>query len=220
MTDPAPASNPPPLGSSGSSLPGGQRQGGVVADVVNLFQRSSHPTASVFHVLFKFSALIFYLTSGLFTSSFVIVFVVVVTLMAFDFWTVKNVTGRLMVGLRWWHDVQEDGRPQWHFESIEDPSQVSRADYAIFWYSMYLTTFLWGLFAFFALLKLSVDWVLVCFVSLLLSWSNIYGYWQCSKDARTRVQQGMQSVLASGAMAAMTGQWTAPSFGSSAATQI
>lgn len=28
-----------------------------------------------------------------------------VTLLAFDFWTVKNVSGRLLVGLRWWNKV-------------------------------------------------------------------------------------------------------------------
>ena len=31
-------------------------------------------------------------------------FIVVVVMSALDFWTVKNVTGRLLVGLRWWHD--------------------------------------------------------------------------------------------------------------------
>ncbi len=28
-----------------------------------------------------------------------------VLLLAFDFWTVKNVSGRLLVGLRWWNEV-------------------------------------------------------------------------------------------------------------------
>src|SRR5262249_33582461 len=73
-------SNPVPTGS-------GER--GVAGQVVQLFNRSSHPTAAMFHVLFKTSALLFYLFSGIFTDSFVIVFVVCVVLMAFDFWTVK-----------------------------------------------------------------------------------------------------------------------------------
>jgi hypothetical protein len=30
----------------------------------------------------------------------------VTLLLAFDFWTVKNVTGRLLVGLRWWNEVR------------------------------------------------------------------------------------------------------------------
>ena len=34
-----------------------------------------------------------------------------------DFWTVKNVTGRLLVGLRWWNHVDEDGKSHWVFEN-------------------------------------------------------------------------------------------------------
>lgn len=34
-----------------------------------------------------------------------------------DFWTVKNITGRLMVGLRWWNYVDDDGKSHWVFES-------------------------------------------------------------------------------------------------------
>ena len=41
----------------------------------------------------------------------------VVLLLAADFWTVKNVTGRLLVGLRWWNKVNEDGSTEWVFES-------------------------------------------------------------------------------------------------------
>ena len=40
-----------------------------------------------------------------------------VLLLAFDFWTVKNVSGRLMVGLRWWNKIEEDGTSTWMFES-------------------------------------------------------------------------------------------------------
>ena len=36
-----------------------------------------------------------------------------------DFWTVKNVSGRLLVGLRWWNDVDEAGQNHWRFESFE-----------------------------------------------------------------------------------------------------
>ena len=44
-------------------------------------------------------------------------FLTVILLLAFDFWTVKNVTGRLMVGLRWWNKVEDDGTSTWVFES-------------------------------------------------------------------------------------------------------
>lgn len=29
----------------------------------------------------------------------------------------QNVTGRLLVGLRWWNQVDEDGKSQWVFEA-------------------------------------------------------------------------------------------------------
>jgi len=41
----------------------------------------------------------------------------VVLLLSMDFWTVKNITGRLMVGLRWWNYVDDDGKSHWIFES-------------------------------------------------------------------------------------------------------
>jgi hypothetical protein len=44
-------------------------------------------------------------------------FVVIVVLLSIDFWTVKNISGRLLVGLRWWNYVDEDGESHWVFES-------------------------------------------------------------------------------------------------------
>lgn len=58
-----------------------------------------------------------YLLGSIFTDNFTLVFVVTILLLAFDFWTVKNVSGRLLVGLRWWNEIQEDGSNQWVFES-------------------------------------------------------------------------------------------------------
>merc|ERR1712087_611791 len=61
-----------------------------------------------------------------FSSSFVNIFVICVLLLAFDFWTVKNVTGRLMVGLRWWSEVRDDGSTVWKFEAQEVRGVVLR----------------------------------------------------------------------------------------------
>lgn len=64
-------------------------------------------------------AIAVYMFGTLFSSSFVNIFIVCVLLLAFDFWTVKNVTGRLMVGLRWNSEVLEDGSTVWKFEARE-----------------------------------------------------------------------------------------------------
>lgn len=44
-------------------------------------------------------------------------FIFIVLFSAFDFWTVKNITGRLLVGLKWYSQAQEDGSEVWTFES-------------------------------------------------------------------------------------------------------
>ena len=40
----------------------------------------------------------------------VITFILVTVLGALDFWTIKNISGRLLVGLRWWSEVDEKGK--------------------------------------------------------------------------------------------------------------
>ena len=56
-----------------------------------------NPGISLCHVAFRSAALLVYLFGGMFSSSFIGVFVAVVLLLSVDFWTVKNVTGRIMV---------------------------------------------------------------------------------------------------------------------------
>lgn len=64
---------------------------------------AGHPVACVATFAFKVMAIVTYLFSGLVFSD-VFVFIIVTVLSGMDFWVVKNVTGRLLVGLRWWSD--------------------------------------------------------------------------------------------------------------------
>ena len=65
------------------------------------------------------AALAFYILSALFVDSFVIIFVITVLLAALDFWVVKNVSGRILVGLRWWNEINDLGESVWKFESLD-----------------------------------------------------------------------------------------------------
>ena len=69
--------------------------------------------------LWQAAALAFYILSALFVNSFVIVFVITVLLAALDFWVVKNVSGRILVGLRWWNEINEQGESVWKFECLD-----------------------------------------------------------------------------------------------------
>jgi hypothetical protein len=78
---------------------------------------NSHPTALIFTFLFRSLAIATYTFSWIFTDNFILSFVLIILFLAFDFWTVKNVSGRLLVGLRWWNEITEDGKNEWVFES-------------------------------------------------------------------------------------------------------
>lgn len=76
-----------------------------------------HPYVTFFHLLFRGASIVTYMLCGWFSDSFITSFVFVVLLLSADFWTVKNITGRLLVGLRWWNYVDDSGVSHWVFES-------------------------------------------------------------------------------------------------------
>ena len=45
------------------------------------------------------------------------VFVIVILFLSMDFWLTKNLSGRLLAGLRWWNHVDEKtGKMKWYYE--------------------------------------------------------------------------------------------------------
>lgn len=73
-------------------------------------------------------ALVIYLFCTWLTTAFIAPVVLILALFAIDFWLVKNVSGRLLVGLRWWNQIDETGNSHWLFES--DRGKVSLHDQA------------------------------------------------------------------------------------------
>lgn len=83
---------------------GNNASGGSMLD--RLRTESAHPGVCIFHVLFKSIAIFMYVFGGWFTrngqggtsgAKFVTVAVIIILLLAADFWVVKNITGRLLV---------------------------------------------------------------------------------------------------------------------------
>ena len=71
----------------------------------------------VLHFGIKLLAMISYFLLNLFVNNMVLVYIVVLILVIVDFWVVKNITGRKLVGLRWWNMIKEDGTEEWIYES-------------------------------------------------------------------------------------------------------
>ena len=71
----------------------------------------------MFHVGFKAASIVCFLFLNAIIGEDIITFVIVVLFAAFDFWTVKNVTGRLLVNLRWQTEIDDFGQEKWIYES-------------------------------------------------------------------------------------------------------
>jgi hypothetical protein len=160
------------------------------------FRRSSHPIACLFHILLKGLALFFYMFMGTIFDD-VVIFLTVTILLAFDFWTVKNVTGRLLVGLRWWTTIDENGKEQWFFESYDHKVKNSPVDSTIFWWSQMGATGSWAFFFFWRLLTIfhmGLFWLGLSFLGFFFSGLNLYGYFKCSKDYNQKLKGAVTNI--------------------------
>lgn len=99
----------------------------------------------------------------------------------------------MLVGLRWWSYVKEDGSNEWIFESLEDMAEVSPFDSRIFWWALYLTPVMWGLLLVLGILRLKIEYLPIVIAALMLSSANIMGYIKCSSSAQNKVKNLMEN---------------------------
>lgn len=177
--------------------------------VSQLFQNSAQPVTCMFHVLFKGLAIMTYLFGGIVEHSlnFITVTVCCILLLAVDFWVVKNITGRLLVGLRWWAQVDLDAadgsdETRWIFESKENV-KLNSFDQTWFWTTLYATPAVWIVFFIIGIMKLNFGWLITVSIGIALNCANVYGYWRCSKDQKTKFQQMVQRGAEIGAVTAI-----------------
>ena len=139
--------------------------------------------------------------------------VLCILFMAADFWVVKNITGRLLVGLRWWNKVDAiSGRTNWIFESAAPAAPsggggaysstgtntrnskiVSSFDSKFFWSILYLTPVMWSISFLSAILWFQFQCFVTLSCALVLSASNVYGYYKCSADQREKLKEWMDT---------------------------
>lgn len=175
----------------------------------NSRKKFKHPVAALFHVIFKFLAFLFYLFGGLFGQDFISTFVAVILLISMDFWVVKNVTGRLLAGLRWSNYIDDGGNSHWIFEnrnssdnqasndklsSFQDElsGNSTTADLSIFWTGLIIAPIMWVLLMIVSIFRLNVQWLMLVTLASVLSISNLYGYIRCrlgTSDIKSSVTQ-------------------------------
>ena len=91
----------------------------------------------------------------------VLVFILTILLLSVDFYYLKNIAGRRLVGLRWWNEVNTStGDSTWVFESAGGRGDNgNKTDSRFFWLALYVQPALWIGLAIMALIKLSFMWL-------------------------------------------------------------
>ncbi|XP_071813070.1 Golgi apparatus membrane protein TVP23 homolog B-like [Apostichopus japonicus] len=148
-----------------------------------------YPLAALFHILFKVLAIVFYLVIAGNFIGFIVSFVLLTLLLSMDFWVVKNISGRLLVGLRWWNHVDEDGQSHWVFESRKKGSklQETNAESRIFWLALILNPVIWFISMFPSFFPFPTGWLFIPIMGLCLGGSNLYGYLRCKIGSRQQL---------------------------------
>lgn len=154
-----------------------------------------HPMITLFHLLFRILALFVYELCGWFSNGFIGSFIVIVILLSMDFWTIKNITGRLMVGLRWWNYIDDEGQSHWVFEARK--GRVSQTEVRVFWASLVAFPVIWSILFLIALFSFNLKWAMVVLIALTLSGSNLYGYVRCKLGKSESITQSFKN-MASG----------------------
>ncbi|NWV23723.1 TV23A protein, partial [Origma solitaria] len=135
-----------------------------------------HPLATFFHLFFRVSAIVTYLFCDWFSNSFVACF---------------NVTGRLLVGLRWWNQIDEDGKSHWVFEAKRVPTIAAstEAEARIFWLGLIICPVIWTMFFFSTLFSLKLKWLALVIAGISLQTANLYGYIHCKLGGQKTISR-------------------------------
>ncbi len=125
----------------------------------SLSQASS--IAPIANALPPASLLVYLLGLQLVSHNFVLIFIITILLLAVDFYYLKNIAGRRLVGLRWWNEVDPNtGDGRWVFESADpETREINATDKRFFWLALYAQPVLWVLLAVVALLSFEFIWL-------------------------------------------------------------
>uniref|UniRef100_A0A1A9WAY7 Golgi apparatus membrane protein TVP23 homolog n=1 Tax=Glossina brevipalpis TaxID=37001 RepID=A0A1A9WAY7_9MUSC len=176
-------------------------------------KKYTHPYVTFFHLFFRGTAIVLYMFCDLLSESFITSFVFVVLFLSADFWTVKNITGRLLVGLRWWNYVNDEGVSRWVYEAKK--GKINSHEARIFWLGLILCPMFWALFFIVDLFGLKFKWLLLVMIALALNGANLYGYIKCNfganKDLNTAASNFVKTQIFKNAMDIITKPTPQPS---------
>ncbi|CAM1507008.1 Fc.00g066490.m01.CDS01 [Cosmosporella sp. VM-42] len=173
---------------------------------------SSHPITLLTFLGFRISSVLIYFLGLWVIHSMIMIFIITILLLAADFYYLKNIAGRRLVGLRWWNEVDaQTGESQWVFESSEPGTKtINPTDSRFFWLALYVQPMLWVLMAILALVRLQFMWLPLVIIALVLTVMNTLAFSRCDKFSQASNLAG--SAFGTGNLAGsiasnMVGRW-------------
>ncbi|KAK5113059.1 Golgi apparatus membrane protein tvp23 [Meristemomyces frigidus] len=148
---------------------------------------SAHPITLVTFLSFRIASLLVYLLGLIFTENYVLIFIITILLLAADFYYLKNIAGRRLVGLRWWNEVSGgSGDSTWVFESAPQANEpggrvINATDKRFFWLALYCQPALWVALAVVAIVKFAFIWLTLVVIALVLTITNTLAFSRCDK---------------------------------------
>lgn len=172
---------------------------------------SAHPITLLTFLGFRISSVLVYFLGLWLTSSMIMIFIITILLLASDFYYLKNIAGRRLVGLRWWNEVDpQTGDSQWVFESSEPGSKdVTPTDSRFFWLALYIQPMLWVLMFILALVQLQFLWLPLVIIALVLTIMNTLAFSRCDKFSQASNMAGSAfgGNIATSIASNMVGRW-------------
>ncbi|EMG49634.1 hypothetical protein G210_5553 [Candida maltosa Xu316] len=194
-TTTAPPPPPPQSYTQGPTQPQVQEPTQQPETLIDRLKQSSHPVALLFYMFFRISPIFVYIFGTIVIkqvtseNTFILHFITLILLIAADFWNLKNIAGRLLVGLRWWNEtnlVESEGADKnfenvWVFESADPNRYINPIDSKVFWILLYGQPAAWIVLGFLALLRFQFLYMLLIAIAVSLSMTNAMAFTKCDK---------------------------------------
>ncbi|QBM86862.1 protein of unknown function DUF846 [Metschnikowia aff. pulcherrima] len=189
---PEPRIIPPSSTTGATSHPRNERS------LIQRLKESSHPIALLCFIFFRTAPIFVYLFGNLFLalitkeSRFILHFIMLILLISADFWNLKNISGRLLVGLRWWNETStQEGLSEsenvWVFETADPERYINPIDSKVFWTLLYVQPMAWAVLGVMAILKLELLYLILIVISISLSLTNAIAFTKCDKFGKANL---------------------------------
>ena len=160
---------------------GNNEEGKSKVNPTDFIKKSRNPQVALVTVSLKLLSLLFFLFFSIFTSNDALIMITVIIFIAADFWYTKNISGRILVGLRWWNNYDKETQGNiWKFESKNEIKE-SNIDRKTFWISFYGFAACWLFLFVWECIMFNFTWAFLCLISLVISGINVVGFFKCSK---------------------------------------